>query len=118
LPKKENGREIVYTIIEEKVKGYTSKVEGDTDKGFEVINTIIPPETPPVIPPEKPPIIPPETPPVAPPEKPPVTPPEKPSPKSKQPDTGDGKILGMCAGTIIISALGIGLAVARKRKNK
>ncbi len=102
LPKKENGREIVYTIIEEKVKGYTSKVEGDTDKGFEVINTIIPPETPPV----------------APPEKPPVTPPEKPSPKLKQPDTGDGKILGMCAGTIIISALGIGLAVARKRKNK
>ncbi|MDO5048251.1 MAG: Cna B-type domain-containing protein [Actinomycetaceae bacterium] len=37
LPKFENGKEITYTITEDKVKGYTTKVDG-----YNVTNTIIP----------------------------------------------------------------------------
>ncbi len=43
LPKyKDQGTEIVYTISENEVSGYTSKITGDAQKGFTVTNTINP----------------------------------------------------------------------------
>ncbi|MGY3776363.1 Cna B-type domain-containing protein [Helcococcus sueciensis] len=42
LAKTKNGQEIVYTIIEEKVEGYTSEITGNQDQGFTVTNTHTP----------------------------------------------------------------------------
>ena len=41
-----DGHEIAYTIVEDEISGYTSRVEGTAADGFTVTNTEIPPETP------------------------------------------------------------------------
>ena len=38
LEKYENGQEIEYTVKEEKVEGYTTKIEGDMKSGYTIIN--------------------------------------------------------------------------------
>ena len=38
LEKYENGQEIEYTVKEEKVEGYTAKIEGDMKSGYTIIN--------------------------------------------------------------------------------
>ncbi len=53
LDKYEDGKEIKYTIGEEKVDGYTNKISGNAKDGFVLTNTIKP-EIPPQTPPEKP----------------------------------------------------------------
>ncbi|QUE53667.1 Cna B-type domain-containing protein [Streptococcus oriscaviae] len=47
LPKYKDGKEIVYTITEDKVDGYQSAVSGTVSEGFVVENTYIPPKVPP-----------------------------------------------------------------------
>ena len=47
LPKYKNGKEIVYTITEDKVEGYQTVISGSVAKGFIVQNTYIPPVPPP-----------------------------------------------------------------------
>ena len=42
LPKYEKGKEIKYTIEEEKIEGYTSEIEGNAKDGFTITNTHIP----------------------------------------------------------------------------
>ncbi len=41
LPKYANGKEIVYTISEDAVVGYTSLIKGDVHSGFSVTNKVI-----------------------------------------------------------------------------
>ena len=41
-----DGHEIAYTVVEDEISGYTSRVEGTAADGFTVTNTEIPPETP------------------------------------------------------------------------
>lgn len=57
LPVYKDGKKIVYTITEDPVAGYTSKIDG-----FTVTNRHIPPTTPPSTPPTTPPTTPPSTP--------------------------------------------------------
>ena len=47
LPKYKNGKEIVYTITEDKVDGYQTDISGSVAKGFVIQNTYTPPVTPP-----------------------------------------------------------------------
>lgn len=42
LAKTKDGKDIVYTIVEEKVEGYTSEIIGNQDQGFTVTNTHTP----------------------------------------------------------------------------
>lgn len=46
LLKKENDRDIVYTVREDEVKGYTSEISGDAEKGFVITNRheVVPPK--------------------------------------------------------------------------
>ncbi|MBO5521801.1 MAG: Cna B-type domain-containing protein, partial [Eubacterium sp.] len=44
-PKTNGGKDITYTITEDKVEGYTTKIEGDAEKGFTVTNTYTPGKT-------------------------------------------------------------------------
>ena len=47
LPKYKNGKEIVYTITEDKVDGYQTVISGNVAKGFVIQNTYTPPTPPP-----------------------------------------------------------------------
>lgn len=66
VAKMSQGKEIVYTVREEAVAGYSTRVEG-----MNLFNTYITP----IIPPVEPPVVPPVTPPVLPPADQSVTPP-------------------------------------------
>ncbi|WP_040324678.1 Cna B-type domain-containing protein, partial [Lancefieldella rimae] len=83
---KADGTEIVYTVKEDDVAGYTSEVTGDANTGFTVTNTQIPPNETPK--------------------------PKKPSKKvQKVPYTGDAGVLGvvvpLTAGAIVLLSAGI-----------
>ena len=56
LDKEKDGRDIVYTIEEEPIKGYDTEIEGDINKGFKITNEEVPenPDTKPPGKPEKP----------------------------------------------------------------
>ncbi|WP_417085249.1 Cna B-type domain-containing protein, partial [Lancefieldella rimae] len=43
---KADGTEIVYTIKEDEVSGYTSEITGDATTGFTITNTEVPHDTP------------------------------------------------------------------------
>ena len=90
---KADGTEIVYTVKEDDVAGYTSEVTGDANTGFTVTNTQIPPHETPK--------------------------PKKPSKKvQKVPYTGDAGVLGvvvpLTAGAIVL--LGAGIFLGKKDK--
>ena len=90
---KADGTEIVYTVKEDDVAGYTSEVTGDANTGFTVTNTQIPPHETPK--------------------------PKKPSKKAqKVPYTGDAGVLGivvpLTAGAIVL--LGAGIFLGKKDK--
>ena len=90
---KADGTEIVYTVKEDDVAGYTSEVTGDANTGFTVTNTQIPPHETPK--------------------------PKKPSKKvQKVPYTGDASVLStvipLTAGAIVL--LGAGIFLGKKDK--
>ena len=96
LDKYEDSKEILYTIKEEKVEGYTGVVSGNVKEGFVLTNT------------KKP-----ETPPKTPPATPPETPPEKPK-KPQNPSTGDNISL-IHYEMLVLSIIGLAY-IFRKRK--
>ena len=46
LPKYKDGTEIVYSVKEDEVSGYTSEITGDATTGFTITNTEVPHDTP------------------------------------------------------------------------
>lgn len=96
LDKYEDSKEILYTIKEEKVEGYTGEVSGNVKEGFKLTNTRKP-----------------ETPPKTPPATPPETPPEKPK-KPQNPSTGDNISL-IHYEMLVLSIIGLAY-IFRKRK--
>ena len=107
-----DGKKIVYTITEDPVAGYTSKIDG-----FTVTNRHIPPTTPPTTPPSTPPTTPPTTPPSTP-EKPetPTTPRE--GKKKILPSTGEVIAYGLTILGALLAIFALALLLRGKRKEK
>ncbi|HEL0567383.1 TPA: Cna B-type domain-containing protein [Streptococcus equi subsp. zooepidemicus] len=103
LDKYENGKEITYTVMEEKVDGYTSKIMGDAKSGYKIVNTHTTEDVPPV----------PKTPKPNTPEN-----PNKPDYKKpgSMPKTGDTSNITLYAGLGILSATLLLLMYKRKRE--
>ena len=112
LPVYKDGKKIVYTITEDPVAGYTSKIDG-----FTVTNRHIPPTTPPTTPPSTPPTTPPTTPPSTP-EKPetPTTPRE--GKKKILPSTGEVIAYGLTILGALLAIFALALLLRGKRKEK
>lgn len=112
LPVYKDGKKIVYTITEDPVAGYTSKIDG-----FTVTNRHIPPTTPPTTPPSTPPTTPPTTPPSTP-EKPetPTTPRE--GKKKILPSTGEVIAYGLTILGALLAVFALALLLRGKRKEK
>lgn len=112
LPVYKDGKKIVYTITEDPVAGYTSKIDG-----FTVTNRHIPPKTPPTTPPSTPPTTPPTTPPSTP-EKPetPTTPRE--GKKKILPSTGEVIAYGLTILGALLAVFALALLLRGKRKEK
>ena len=108
LPEYKDGKKIVYTITEDPVAGYTSKIDG-----FTVTNRHIPPTTPPSTPPTTPPTTPPSTP-----EKPetPTTPRE--GKKKILPSTGEVIAYGLTILGALLAIFALALLLRGKRKEK
>lgn len=108
LPVYKDGKKIVYTITEDPVAGYTSKIDG-----FTVTNRHIPPTTPPSTPPTTPPTTPPSTP-----EKPetPTTPRE--GKKKILPSTGEVIVYGLTILGALLAIFALALLLRGKRKEK
>ena len=108
LPVYKDGKKIVYTITEDPVAGYTSKIDG-----FTVTNRHIPPTTPPSTPPTTPPTTPPSTP-----EKPetPTTPRE--GKKKILPSTGEVIAYGLTILGALLAVFALALLLRGKRKEK
>lgn len=108
LPVYKDGKKIVYTITEDPVAGYTSKIDG-----FTVTNRHIPPTTPPSTPPTTPPTTPPSTP-----EKPetPTTPRE--GKKKILPSTGEVIVYGLTILGALLAVFALALLLRGKRKEK
>lgn len=98
--------EIVYTVSEDKVPDYTTKIEGDAASGFTIENTHTPPQTPPAVPPHNPPAKPPHA---------PNTPPTPPKPQKNLPATGDSAWATTVALGVAASMLAAGLILKRRR---
>ena len=124
LPVYKDGKKIVYTITEDPVAGYTSKIDG-----FTVTNRHIPPTTPPTTPPSTPPPTPPTTPPTPPSTTPPTTPPstpEKPETpttpregkKKILPSTGEVIAYGLTILGALLAVFALALLLRGKRKEK
>ena len=108
LPEYKDGKKIVYTITEDPVAGYTSKIDG-----FTVTNRHIPPTTPPTTPSTTPPTTPPSTP-----EKPetPTTPRE--GKKKILPSTGEVVAYGLTILGALLAIFALALLLRGKRKEK
>ena len=108
LPEYKDGKKIVYTITEDPVAGYTSKIDG-----FTVTNRHIPPTTPPTTPSTTPPTTPPSTP-----EKPetPTTPKE--GKKKILPSTGEVVAYGLTILGALLAVFALALLLRGKRKEK
>ena len=108
LPVYKDGKKIVYTITEDPVAGYTSKIDG-----FTVTNRHIPPTTPPTTPSTTPPTTPPSTP-----EKPetPTTPRE--GKKKILPSTGEVIAYGLTILGALLAVFALALLLRGKRKEK
>ena len=108
LPEYKDGKKIVYTITEDPVAGYTSKIDG-----FTVTNRHIPPTTPPTTPSTTPPTTPPSTP-----EKPetPTTPRE--GKKKILPSTGEVIAYGLTILGALLAIFALALLLRGKRKEK
>lgn len=108
LPVYKDGKKIVYTITEDPVAGYTSKIDG-----FTVTNRHIPPTTPPSTPPTTPPTTPPSTP-----EKPetPTTPRE--GKKKILPSTGEVIVYGLTILGALLAVFALALLLRGKWKEK
>ena len=125
LPVYKDGKKIVYTITEDPVAGYTSKIDG-----FTVTNRHIPPTTPPTTPPSTPPTTPPTPPSTTPPSTtPPTTPPstpEKPETpttpregkKKILPSTGEVIAYGLTILGALLAVFALALLLRGKRKEK
>ena len=124
LPVYKDGKKIVYTITEDPVAGYTSKIDG-----FTVTNRHIPPTTPPTTPPSTPPTTAPTTPPTPPSTTPPTTPPstpEKPETpttpregkKKILPSTGEVIAYGLTILGALLAVFALALLLRGKRKEK
>ena len=100
LPVYKDGKKIVYTITEDPVAGYTSKIDG-----FTVTNRHIPPTTPPTTPPSTP-------------EKPetPTTPRE--GKKKILPSTGEVIAYGLTILGALLAVFALALLLRGKRKEK
>ncbi|MBR2668932.1 MAG: Cna B-type domain-containing protein [Solobacterium sp.] len=94
LPALKNGKEIKYTIKEDSIKGYTTKITGSASKGFVITNSHKSenPPTPPIDPPTPP--------------RPPVI-----------PNTGDNANMGLWAMLALLSFLALGGLVIFQRRN-
>lgn len=108
LPEYKDGKKIVYTITEDPVAGYTSKIDG-----FTVTNRHIPPTTPPTTPSTTPPTTPPSTS-----EKPetPTTPRE--GKKKILPSTGEVIAYGLTILGALLAIFALALLLRGKRKEK
>ena len=108
LPEYKDGKKIVYTITEDPVAGYTSKIDG-----FTVTNRHIQPTTPPTTPSTTPPTTPPSTP-----EKPetPTTPRE--GKKKILPSTGEVIAYGLTILGALLAIFALALLLRGKRKEK
>ena len=108
LPEYKDGKKIVYTITEDPVAGYTSKIDG-----FTVTNRHIPPTTPPTTPSTTPPTTPPSTP-----EKPetPTTPRE--GKKKILPSTGEVIAYGLTILGALLAIFALALLLRGIRKEK
>ena len=124
LPVYKDGKKIVYTITEDPVAGYTSKIDG-----FTVTNRHIPPTTPPTTPPSTPPTTPPTTPSTPPSTTPPTTQPstpEKPETpttpregkKKILPSTGEVIAYGLTILGALLAIFALALLLRGKRKEK
>ena len=124
LPVYKDGKKIVYTITEDPVAGYTSKIDG-----FTVTNRHIPPTTPPTTPPSTPPTTPPTTPSTPPSTTPPTTQPstpEKPETpttpregkKKILPSTGEVIAYGLTILGALLAVFALVLLLRGKRKEK
>ena len=124
LPVYKDGKKIVYTITEDPVAGYTSKIDG-----FTVTNRHIPPTTPPTTPPSTPPTTPPTTPSTTPSTTPPTTQPstpEKPETpttpregkKKILPSTGEVIAYGLTILGALLAIFALALLLRGKRKEK
>ena len=124
LPVYKDGKKIVYTITEDPVAGYTSKIDG-----FTVTNRHIPPTTPPTTPPSTPPTTPPTTPSTPPSTTPPTTQPstpEKPETpttpregkKKILPSTGEVIAYGLTILGALLAVFALALLLRGKRKEK
>ena len=124
LPEYKDGKKIVYTITEDPVAGYTSKIDG-----FTVTNRHIPPTTPPTTPPSTPPTTPPTTPSTTlstiPPTTQPSTPekPETPTTpregkKKILPSTGEVIAYGLTILGALLAIFALALLLRGKRKEK
>ena len=102
--------EIVYTVSEDKVPDYTTKITGDAASGFTIENTHTPPQTPPVVPPHNPPTNPPTNPPHT-----PNTPPSAPKPQKHLPATGDSAWAAAAALGTAASMLAAGFVLKQRR---
>ena len=120
LPVYKDGKKIVYTITEDPVAGYTSKIDG-----FTVTNRHIPPTTPPTTPPSTPPTTPPTPPSTTPPTTQPSTPekPETPTTpregkKKILPSTGEVIAYGLIILGALLAVFALALLLRGKRKEK
>ena len=120
LPVYKDGKRIVYTITEDPVAGYTSKIDG-----FTVTNRHIPPTTPPSTPPTTPSTTPPTTPSTTPPTTPSSTPekPETPTTpregkKKILPSTGEVIAYGLTILGALLAIFALALLLRGKRKEK
>lgn len=120
LPVYKDGKKIVYTITEDPVAGYTSKIDG-----FTVTNRHIPPTTPPTTPPSTPPTTPPTPPSTTPPTTQPSTPekPETPTTpregkKKILPSTGEVIAYGLTILGALLAVFALALLLRGKRKEK
>lgn len=120
LPVYKDGKKIVYTITEDPVAGYTSKIDG-----FTVTNRHIPPTTPPSTPPTTPPTTPSTPPSTTPPTTQPSTPekPETPTTpregkKKILPSTGEVIAYGLTILGALLAVFALVLLLRGKRKEK
>ncbi|NLA53511.1 MAG: Cna B-type domain-containing protein, partial [Clostridiales bacterium] len=80
-----DGSKAVYTVKEQKVDGYTTKIEGNQDEGYTVTNTSI----------------------QAPPSKPDPTKPDPDKPEYKNPKTGDSFSIYIFSIMFVLSGLAL-----------
>ena len=126
LPQKKAGKDIVYTITEDPIEGYETKIEGYNITNIHTPTPTEPPTDPPTEPSTEPATEPPTEPSTEPATEPPTEPATEPAtepstepPKPPVPDTGDHFSMWLWIGIFGLAACGAGglLIASRRRKD-